>query len=451
MEEGEIKFIWKIQNFSKLHLQEPVCSKVFSFEDYKWQIVVSSKDNVDHLSIYLQAVDSLTLPSGWSRNTKFSLIVINQIDNESSVRIATTRVCKFDAQKPIRGLSRFISREALHDLEKGYLVEDTCIIEADVTMFSGERPAVSGTCHTTRHCQQVEVPGNAAPIGRKDSNEEVATECKLATENPTEEDMNAFFMDLGSEIPSSQNLSPKEELKEALTRINDVLNMDPADLNDAGRIYKIKNAFDALSSLDTYSALTAEQKEVLTMKEKIIDLPERAAKASKDKNLFVHKEFVKMTLHRKLGRCLIEFKRTKEETEQQERNIATLQEKVDSLLVEIGEARQKKYSLSSKQKEMYKLSKDLKAELDELEKQWPEYEAKMKAAEEEEKMVHTEWHKMKQFVSSLNKTLYPFGFSQYHIASPLAAAAWQPCSPWMCRQPHLNRTGTCGRLPKGLQ
>ncbi|GLT68526.1 hypothetical protein SLA2020_407470 [Shorea laevis] len=391
-------------------------------------MVVSSKENVDHLSIYLLAADSLTLPSGWSRNTKFSLIVVDQIDFESSVRKGT-RACKFDAQTIIRGFSRFISLEELHDLEKGYLVEDTCIIEADVTMFSGESPVVLGPCHTRRRRgrgrlvgnrppigrRRGGLVGNTAPIGRKDSDDEVATGCKLATENPTEEDINAFFVDLGSEISSSQNLSAKDELKEALTRINDALNMDPADLNDAGRIYKIKNAFDVLSSLDTYSLLTAEQKEVLTMKEKIIDLPERAAKASKDKNLFAHKDFVKMTLHRKLGRCLIEFKRTKEETEQQERNIATLQEKVDSLLVEIGEARQKKYSLSAKQKEMYKLSKDLKAELDELEKQWPEYEAKMKAADEEEKMVHTEWHKMKQFVSSLNKTLYPFGFSQYHM------------------------------------
>ncbi|GKV22510.1 hypothetical protein SLEP1_g32375 [Rubroshorea leprosula] len=399
MEEGEIKFIWKIQNFSKLHLQEPLCSKVFSLGDYKWRIVVSSKENMDHLSIYLQVVDSLTLPSGWSRNTKFSFIIVNQIDDESSVKKATPRVCKFDAQAATKGSTRFISLEKLRDLEKGYLVEDTCIIEADVTMFRGESPVVPGPWS-----------GNTAPIGRKDSNDEIATGCKLATENPTEEDINAFFVDLGSEISSGQNLSPKEELKEALTRINDTLNMDPADLNDAGRIYKIKNAFDVLSSLDTYSVLTTEQKEVLTMKEKIIDLPERAAKASKDKKLFAHKEFVKMTLHRKLGRCLIEFKRTKEETEQQERNIATLQEKVDSLLAEIGEARKKKCGLSSKQKEMYKLSKDLKAELDELEKQWPEYEAKMKAAEEEEKMVHTEWHKMKQIVSSLNKTLYPFGF-----------------------------------------
>ncbi|GKV22509.1 hypothetical protein SLEP1_g32374 [Rubroshorea leprosula] len=156
------------------------------------------------------------------------------------------------------------------------------------------------------------------------SNDEIANGCKVATGNPTEEDINAFFVDLGSEISSSQNLSPKEELKEALTRINDDLNMDPADLNDAGGIYKIRNAFDVLSSLDTYSVLSAEQKELLTMKGKIIDLPERAAKASKDKNLFMHKEFVKMTLHRELGRCLIVFESTKEETEQQERNIATL-------------------------------------------------------------------------------------------------------------------------------
>ncbi|GKV22517.1 hypothetical protein SLEP1_g32382 [Rubroshorea leprosula] len=142
------------------------------------------------------------------------------------------------------------------------------------------------------------------------------------------------------------------------------------------------------------------------MKEKFNDLPERAATATKEKNMCTNKEFVKETLGRKLERCLIEFKKAKEETEQQERSIVTLQLQAKSLLAQIEEEQKKKDNFSSKQKEMFKLSEDLKAELDVLKKQWPDDEAKMKAAEEEEKKVSTEWHKMKQFVVSLKTPFY---------------------------------------------
>ncbi|GKV22520.1 hypothetical protein SLEP1_g32384 [Rubroshorea leprosula] len=142
------------------------------------------------------------------------------------------------------------------------------------------------------------------------------------------------------------------------------------------------------------------------MKEKFSDLPERAATATKDKIMCTNKEFVKVTLGRKLERCLIEFRKAKEETKQQERSIATLQLQAKVLLAQIEEAPKKKDNLLSEQKEMFELSRDLKAELDVLEKQWPEYEAKTKAAEEEEKKVSTEWHKMKQFVLSLKTPFY---------------------------------------------
>ncbi|GKV22505.1 hypothetical protein SLEP1_g32370 [Rubroshorea leprosula] len=379
MEVGEIKFTWKIKNFSKLD-SRMLYSNVFSLEDYKWRILVYPKGNnkVDHLSIYLDVADSATLPSGWSRNAEFSLTVVNQIDNNSSVRQATEH--KFCADEADWGFTSFIPLKELHDLGRGYLVEDTCIIKANVTVFRDESHGSS-----------------------KEARNEIANGCKVAIRNSTKEDIDAFFVDLESEISSINNLSSKVG-EEALTVIRNTLNMDPADSNDPGRISQIKTAFDVLTSLDDYSVLTAEQKEeLLNMKEKIVDFPERAAKAAKDKNLFMQKEFVKKTLGQKLGKSLIEFRKTKEEIEQQERQIANLQEQVDALLAQIGEAQKKKDNISSQQKEMFELSKDLKAELEVLEKQWPEYEAKKEAAEEEDKMVRTEWQKMRQFVSSLNK------------------------------------------------
>ncbi|GLU03185.1 hypothetical protein SLE2022_204000 [Rubroshorea leprosula] len=320
--------------------------------------------------MFLEVPGALTLPSGWCQNARWSLTVVSQIDKKLSITTASEG--KFNAER-YYGCFLYIPHKELRDPGKGYLVEDTCIIEADVTVFG-------------------DVAFESQGLSKDTSN--------VAKEDPSQENMNAFL----AKISSSKNIWSKEEVEEALTLIE---NTYPANLNDPGRISKIRNAFDVLSSVDDYYILTVEQKaELPTMKEKFNDLPDRAATATKDKNMCTNKEFVKMTLGRKLDRCLIEFKKAKEETEQQERSIVNLQLQAKVLLAQIEEAQKKEDNFSSKQKEMTKLSNDLKAELDVLEKQWPEYEAKMKAAEEEEKKVSTEWHKMKQFVLSLKTPFY---------------------------------------------
>ncbi|KAI6673920.1 hypothetical protein NL676_001826, partial [Syzygium grande] len=43
-------------------------------------------NNTDHLSLYLEIPDSATLPDGWTRKVKFSLSVIDQINNVLSIR-----------------------------------------------------------------------------------------------------------------------------------------------------------------------------------------------------------------------------------------------------------------------------------------------------------------------------------------------------------------------------
>ncbi|GKV22516.1 hypothetical protein SLEP1_g32381 [Rubroshorea leprosula] len=310
----------------------------------------------------------------WNVVVNKDLVVLLKAVDDGPYCFSAASEHKFNAQESAWGFSRFIPLKELHDYWKGYLTGDTCIIETDVTVF-----------------------GDVASSSKDTS--------IVAKEDPTQEKMNAFFVNLESGISSSKHTSSREEVEEALSMIE---NAYPTDLNDPGRISNIKNAFDVLSSLDDYCILTVEQKaELLTMKEKFNALHERAARAKKDKNMCTHREFVKLTLGRKLERCLTEFNKAKEETEQQERSIVTLQSQLNDLLAQIGEAQKKKDNFSSKQKEMFKLSKDLKAELDALEEQWPEYEARMKAAEAEEEKVSTEWHKIKQFVSSL-KTSYSY-------------------------------------------
>lgn len=357
---GTLKFTWKIKNFSKIQATI-IYSDVSSVGPYKWKIRADPKGNSadNYMSVYLEVADSEILPLGWSRKAKFSFILVNQIDKKSSLTKVVGE-CEFKGKIKSLGFASFISHKDLHDPKKGYLVNDTCIIEANVTVYGD------------------------ASVGK---------------DEPTAEDMDAFFGDLNSMIFPKKIVSSKEEAKEALTIIQ---GMAPADMmNSSGRMSQLLNAFDVLSlSLDD-GLLTLEQKEqVLFMKHNFIALSERAAQVIMDKMLFNEKELKKTTLDCKLRKCLIDFEKAKAETLQHEQKIAILQAQID-------DSKREMENSASKQTQTFQFSKELKAELDVLVRNWPEYEAKMKAAEDEEKIVGTEWsNKMKQLVSYLNKSFH---------------------------------------------
>jgi len=110
------RFTWTIKNFSRL--VKKVYSEVFYVGGHKWwvdyacvllllmlvnfahfewwywltfemsrQILLFPKGNsVDHLSLYLDVADSMTLPPGWSRFAQFCLTVVNQFNTQYSFR-----------------------------------------------------------------------------------------------------------------------------------------------------------------------------------------------------------------------------------------------------------------------------------------------------------------------------------------------------------------------------
>ncbi|PKI76585.1 hypothetical protein CRG98_003044 [Punica granatum] len=126
------RFTWTIENFSRLNTKK-LYSDIFVVGGYKWRILIFPKgNNVDHLSIYLDVADSATLPYGWSRYAHFSLAVINQIHNKFSVRKETQH--QFNARESDWGFTSFMALGELYNPGRGYLVNDTCIIEADVAV-----------------------------------------------------------------------------------------------------------------------------------------------------------------------------------------------------------------------------------------------------------------------------------------------------------------------------
>ncbi|GMP99189.1 hypothetical protein CsSME_00046759 [Camellia sinensis var. sinensis] len=126
------RFTWRIENFSRLNTKK-LYSEFFVVGGYKWRILIFPKgNNVDHLSMYLDVADSANLPYGWCRYAQFSLAVVNQIHNKYSVRKETQH--QFNARESDWGFTSFMPLGELYDPGKGYLVNDTCIIEAEVAV-----------------------------------------------------------------------------------------------------------------------------------------------------------------------------------------------------------------------------------------------------------------------------------------------------------------------------
>ncbi|XP_057549722.1 ubiquitin C-terminal hydrolase 12-like [Amaranthus tricolor] len=126
------RFTWKIDNFSRLNAKKHY-SDVFVVGGFKWRILIFPKgNNVDYLSMYLDVADSQTLPYGWSRYAQFSLAVVNQIHNKYSVRKDTQH--QFNARECDWGFTSFMPLSELYDPSRGYLVNDTVVVEAEVAV-----------------------------------------------------------------------------------------------------------------------------------------------------------------------------------------------------------------------------------------------------------------------------------------------------------------------------
>ncbi|CAH9119726.1 unnamed protein product [Cuscuta europaea] len=124
------KFRWRIDNFSRLDVEKPYFS-VYELNEYKWRLLLYPKGNdTAHLSLYLGVPDLPRLPDGWHIPTKFSLALINQLDPKKTIKKATKHA--FNAHESDWGFISFIPLCEFHNESEGYLVNDTCLIEAEV-------------------------------------------------------------------------------------------------------------------------------------------------------------------------------------------------------------------------------------------------------------------------------------------------------------------------------
>ncbi|XP_058768513.1 MATH domain and coiled-coil domain-containing protein At3g58410-like [Vicia villosa] len=122
------KFTWRIEDFSTKNGMK-LKSKYFKIRGYTWRILVHPlRKDVDHFTFYLMVADSLP-PYGWNRDTFFKLVLVNQLDKNKSIVKETQQ--KFNGGYRCWG-SFFLSLKDFNDHKQGYLVRDTCIIEAHI-------------------------------------------------------------------------------------------------------------------------------------------------------------------------------------------------------------------------------------------------------------------------------------------------------------------------------
>ncbi|VFQ71001.1 unnamed protein product [Cuscuta campestris] len=133
------KFTWRIENFSKLDAKK-LFSVAFIVNDYQWRLSLYPKgNNADrHLSLYLGVVRSSALPDDWSIKAKFSLALINQIDRNKTIKKDTEHT--FNSQESYWGFTKYTRLDQFHDKTGGFLVGDTCLIEAELFVTDASSP-----------------------------------------------------------------------------------------------------------------------------------------------------------------------------------------------------------------------------------------------------------------------------------------------------------------------
>ncbi|CAH9102394.1 unnamed protein product [Cuscuta europaea] len=126
------RFTWKIENFSRLTAKK-LYSETFTVGGYKWRVLIFPKgNNVDCLSMYLDVAESANLPYGWCRYAQFSLAVVNQLNSKCTVKKEAQH--QFNQRESDWGFTSFMHLNEIYDPCKGYLVNDTVVIEADVVV-----------------------------------------------------------------------------------------------------------------------------------------------------------------------------------------------------------------------------------------------------------------------------------------------------------------------------
>ncbi|KAM7478370.1 hypothetical protein LguiA_026583 [Lonicera macranthoides] len=123
-------FTWKIDKFSSLKDEEHR-SNIFVIEGYRWNLLLHPKRIAKYVGLYLVA-DWVVQNPQQRLHAEYKLRFKSQLN--SSVEEKTTSMW-FSSTKD-RGYPHVISLENLNDASKGFLMNDSIILEAEITSSS---------------------------------------------------------------------------------------------------------------------------------------------------------------------------------------------------------------------------------------------------------------------------------------------------------------------------
>ncbi|KAK7256510.1 hypothetical protein RIF29_29961 [Crotalaria pallida] len=168
------KFTWTVKNFSKLNTNR-LYSENFFIGGHPWRILIYPKgNNVNYFSVYLDAGDTANLPYGWTRFAKFKLILINKVHSEMTKTKETAH--RFNARENDWGFTTFMPLNELRDPNQGFIVDDNCIIEAEISVPKSEHEnpvekvaktsPVSANVETTEYTDPLPKEMSSTPLGK---------------------------------------------------------------------------------------------------------------------------------------------------------------------------------------------------------------------------------------------------------------------------------------------
>ncbi|XP_059665800.1 MATH domain and coiled-coil domain-containing protein At3g58270-like [Cornus florida] len=215
--DNTVRLTWTIENFTRLNTKS-VYSESFYVGGYKWRVLIYPKGNKnsDHFAIYLDVADSETLPYGWTKHIKFSVSVINHIDNKTTVKKDAQH--QFHAQESDWGFTSFLPLSELSDPSRGYIVNDTCVVEVDFHGFRSVELKVEAAKTASVQVPEVELL-RSTPMG-------------ALLESSSFDDLDAYTSKLLSEVETDGPSIPQSTIEEAKKFFIKMLSQDLSEIPD---------------------------------------------------------------------------------------------------------------------------------------------------------------------------------------------------------------------------
>ncbi|KAI3924408.1 hypothetical protein MKW98_032609, partial [Papaver atlanticum] len=117
-------------------------------------------NNVDHFSVYLNTAESFS-----QLYAEFSLVVVNQTHKKNSLRKDARH--QFTPGQSSGGFASFMHLSELNNPDKGYIMNDTCIIEAEVSLVIPIKKQRLGVPVIERSCETIGVVEEASKEAQK--------------------------------------------------------------------------------------------------------------------------------------------------------------------------------------------------------------------------------------------------------------------------------------------